>query len=134
MSERPIRGAWRAAALAAAIACPPWVPRPFRGGCKAAASLAGPRLSAGRGGWGWWGGSPRSPPSPRRPLAVAGVRPGGYSPGGPPANGSGALFPRPAPPFGCQTLVQVSARAPCSPGRGGGEGQPVLGAAARVSS
>ena len=38
------------------------------------------------------------------------------------ANGGGAPFPCPPPTFGCQTLVQAFARAPCSPLWGGGGG------------
>ena len=78
MSGRPIGGTWPAAALAVAVLAPPWVPRPFRGGCGAAASLAGFRSFAGRGGGegGGRGGGGGVPLSPclvsRRPQAVAG--------------------------------------------------------------
>ena len=66
------------------------------------------------------------------PPTALGGRPGGSGPGGPAADGRGALFPRPPPPFGCQTLVQALARVPCSPrcphaapaGRGGMRGGP----------
>ena len=85
----------------------------------------------GGGGEGWEGGQvPRSPPLVpwRRPQTAAGRRPGGSGPGEPAAERGGALFPCPPRPFGCQTLVEALARAPCSPrcrragpaGRGGG--------------
>ena len=110
------------------------------GGCGAAVSPADLRPPTGRGGGGerggegWEGGGvPRSPPLVpwRRPPTAAGGGPGGSGPGDgePAADWGGALFPRPPPPFGCQTLVQALARAPCSPrccrpepaGQGGGE-------------
>ena len=56
VSGRPTGGTRRAAALAAAVAPHPWVPRPSQGGCGAATSLAALQPSTGRGG-GRGGGS-----------------------------------------------------------------------------
>ena len=110
------------------------------GGCGAAVSAAGPGRPRA-----WGGGRGELPPSPplvpwRRPPTAAGGRPGGSGPGGPAADWGGASFPHPPPPFGCQTLVQALAWAPCSPCcrcacacAGGGGGRRVLGAAVRVS-
>ena len=101
---------------------PPLGAAALSGGCEAAASPAGtgrPRAGGGEGGGGGWGGGgvPRNPPLVpwRRPPTAAGGRPGGSGPGGRAADGGGALFPRPPPPFGCQTLLQALAPAPCSP-------------------
>ena len=67
------------------------------------------------------GGFPAVPPwSPGVAPGGRGGAPGGSGPGGPAANGGGAPFPRPPPTFGCQTLVQAFARAPCSPRQGQG--------------
>ena len=90
------------------------------------------RAGGGRGGGGMGGrgGSPQSPPGPLAPPPVGRGGGGLVVPalGGQPLTRGGALFPRPPPPFGCHTLVQALARAPCSPrcrravlaGRGGG--------------
>ena len=63
------------------------------------------------GGRGTAGAGPGRDLLYRRPRG----RPGGSHPGGPAADWGGALFPRPPPPFGCQTLVQALARATGSP-------------------
>ena len=139
VSGRLTGGACGAAALAAVRASPPWVPRPSRGGAgppPLRPAPGRPRAGGGGeegGGEGWVvGGVPRNPPLVpwRRPPTAAGWRPGGSCPGGPAADGGGALFPRPPPPFECQTLLQALAQAPCSPrcrgavpaGQGGGGG------------
>ena len=113
---------------------PPWVPRPSRGGCAPADPLPGLRPSAGRGGGrggkgGGGGGVPRSPPMVpwRRPPAVAGEQPGGSGPGGPAANGRGALVPRPLlvpdPPAGSRSGPPLSSLPPRVAGWPGGGGR-----------
>ena len=103
---------------------------PFAGGAGPSPAWPASGRRRARGGerlegMGGEGEVPCSPPLvPRRPPALAGARPGGSGPWKLAANGGGALFPRPPPPFGCQTLVKASARAPCSPRRGGGWGGP----------
>ena len=99
---RPTGGGWRAAALACGVGPPPLRPASGRPHAR----------------WGERrGGAYRSLPLVpwRRPRAAAGGRPAGSGHGRPAADGGGALFPRPPPPFGCHTLVQAFARAPCSP-------------------
>ena len=92
MSGRPIGGTWRAAALAAAVASPPWVPWPFQGGCGAAASLAGLWSSAGRGG-GEGGGGEGEWRFPAVPPWSPGVAPWRL-------RGGGRVFP--VPGSGCR--------------------------------
>ena len=128
MSGRLTRGTWRAAALAAAVVSPPWVPRPFQGGFGPAASLAGLRPSAGRWGGGGEGGegggegdSPQSPPGPlASPPGGRGGAAWWFRSRGAGCGRGGRTLPPPPSALGCQTLVQAFARAPYSPHRGGG--------------
>ena len=138
---RSTGGAWRVAALAAAVGSPPLGAAAPPGGGAGQPSLrpsSGRPRAGGRGGGedgqrgGGEGGFPAAPPLPpwRRPPSAAGGRPGGTGPGGPAADWGGALFSRPPLPFKCRTVVQALARAPRFPhcrravpaGRGGGGG------------
>ena len=115
----------------------PWRPCPGcrgppRGGCGAAASLAGLWLSAGRGGEGGGrgggrGGSPQSPPG----AASWQSRGGGLVvpvPGGQPPTGGAHSSPAPLDPLGARPLCRPSlwpaalltAAAWCPPAGGGG--------------
>ena len=66
VSGRLTGGAWRAAALPAALASPPWAPQPSRGGAGPPSlrpAYGRPRAGGGGGGEGWGGGGvPCSPP------------------------------------------------------------------------
>ena len=130
VSGRPTGGAWRAAALAAVVASPPWVPRPSRGGGAGLPPLrpASGRLQAGgggeeRGGEGWREeGFPSVPPwsagdAPRLPRGVGPVVPvpGGRAP-------TGGAHPSPAP------LRPPGVRPPC----GSSLGPPALLAVAAL--
>ena len=127
-------GAWRAAALVAAVASPPWVPRPSQGGAgPPSLRLASGRPQAGGGGVGGRGGSPQSPPGPPAPPPDSrGGAAWWLLSWGASRRLGGRTLPPPPPTTGCQTLVQTLARARCSPrcrrgvpagrrGRGGGE-------------
>ena len=125
--------------------CVPWHPR---GGCGAAASLAGLRPSAGRGGGGGReggreGGFPVVPPW--SPSAAPGGRGGAawwFRSGWASCQRGGRTLPLPPSILWVPTLVQALTRAfcsarcrrvvPASQGRGG-EGRRVLGAAVWVS-
>ena len=116
VSGRSTGGAWREAALAAAVVSLPRVQRPPGGGCGAAVSPAGLRPPMGWGGGGGGGaGVPSSPDAaPRRPqggglvvLALGGQPPTGtHSSPAPPTlwvpdpravPRSGPLLPSPSP-------------------------------------
>ena len=150
MSGRLIGGTWHVARLAAAVASPLWVPRPSRGGCGAAASLAGLWLSAGRGGGGRGGGRgggekgfPQSHPCPlASPAGSQGGAAWWFRSWGASRRRGGRTLPPPpstlwvpdpcaGPPSG-PLLSSLSPRGAGWPG-GGGEGRRVLGAAVRVS-
>ena len=149
VSGRPTGGAWRAAALAAAVASPPWVPRPSRGGLGPppfrSASAYGPGgRGRGRGRGGGEGGIPSVPPwSPgAAPRLLRGSGPVVLVPGGRPPTGGAHPSPAPLRPPGARppcrsslgppALLAVAARHRPA-GGGGGQGWLVLGAATRVS-
>ena len=119
---RSTGGAWRAAALAAALASPPWVQRPHRQGAgppslRPASGRSRAGGEGGEGGGGGWegGGVPRSPPldpwrPPRRPRGGGLVVP---VPGGQPPTGGAHSSPAPLYPLGagpsCRPLLGLPA-------------------------
>ena len=138
VSGQPTGGTWRVAAFAAAVASPPWVQRPLRGGAgppslwpasgRLRAGGGGGRRGEGSGG----GGFSRCPPLapwPRPPTAAEG-RPGGSGPGGPAADWGGRALPSPPPnpwvpdpragPRSGPLLSPPSPRGAGWPGGGGG--------------
>ena len=149
VSGRPTGGTWRATALAAAVASPPWAPRPSRGGARPPPPwLASGRSRAGGGGEGGgraggeWGFPAVPPWSPC--VAPWWSRGGGLVVpvlGGQPLFGGGALVPRPPPSLwvpnpraGPRSGPLLSSLLPRGAGwPGGGEGRRVLGAAVPVS-
>ena len=136
VSGRPTGGAWRAAALAAAVASPPWVPRASRGGAgPPPLRPASGRLQAGGGGRGGGrgggeGGFPSVPPwfpgtTPRLPR---GGGPAVPVPGDQPPTGGAHPSPAPLRPQGARPPCRSSLRPPAllavaargRPARGGG--------------
>ena len=118
---------------------PPGCRGPLGGGCGAAASLAGVRLSAGRRGGRRGGvrrGSPQSPPGPLA-SPPSGCGGGGLVvpvPGGQPPTGGARSSPAPLHPSGPRSGPLLSSLSPRSAGwPGGGGGRRVLRAAVRVS-
>ena len=141
-------GTWRAAALAVAVAPPPLGAAALSGGAQGRRlpgrppAVRGPGGGKGGGRGGGRGGSRQSAPGfLSLPLGGRGGAAWSFRSRGSAADGGGALFSRPPPPSGCQTLLQALARAPCSPccrravpaGREGAEDQQLLGAAVQVS-